>query len=283
MKFLNNFKSLYSTISEQLVGVVLGVSITALMALITWCFAYFGYIELGLPKRFDYEIINKQIESELPSGYSYNSIAINNFREASTQSIVVIAKSNNIGSVENYKSVKSDIIIIFDKNNDGYRVSYKFQPDTELPLHVRQHSIIDLDNNGTKDIFIGWSELGAHWSDTALTVFAVQSEKVKIYGLPKLSNLEYPDDYNEERIANVFDSTEFITTNRSDHFAIKDGKVAAINRSFNTCYACVNEDLWHVSYLNYWQGDNILVQTDTMSNILGIDAINKELEKNGYQ
>jgi len=272
-------------LTHQLQGLLVGAIFSGLVSLVVWAFAYFGYINLGLPQRYDYETINHTINKELPENYNYKSTLVENFRQPDTKSILVVATHKGFGGASYDKTVDSDIIFLLDKTDKEYEVTYKFQPDKrEYPMHVRTMSIKDINGDKRPEISIGWSELGAHWSNTFLSVFKSTGLKVNIAGSPKLADIVRDDSggHKEDKVTNKFNSTERVTSYRSEYFVAKEGGIAVINRNYDSCNACWDEDLWHINYLSYW-GDRLVESGFSHKDIQGDKKMYELLKNDGYE
>src|SRR5574338_13915 len=56
-KKINDLKK---SLSKNIAGIIWGSLSAFCISFLVWCFAYFGYTDLGLPVRYDYEILNSE-------------------------------------------------------------------------------------------------------------------------------------------------------------------------------------------------------------------------------
>ncbi|MEX2008130.1 MAG: hypothetical protein WD850_01410 [Candidatus Spechtbacterales bacterium] len=271
---------LKNLVSRHLPGALVGVLLSSVIGVAIWAFAYFNYTNLGLPQRYDFEKIDHYVKRELPPHYTYKASFLENFRQPNAKSILVQAWDERLGDLAQ-KEVDSDLIIILDTNGREYEVTYKFQPNEFYPAHVRQLEVEDLDEDGRPEIIVGWSELGAHWADTFLTIFRVKEIGIEILGQPRLSNFEYPAGYKEEEFVNEHNKSERVTSVRSEYFAVRSGQIAAINRSREACYACVEEDLWFINFL-VLEDSYLWENKQPIANLEGYAEMAESLRKEGY-
>ncbi len=278
----NGTRNLKEDLRSQSLGLFMGIAFTCCVSFIVWLFAYFGYINLGLPQRYDYEKTDHIIKQNIPTGYEYRSVPIDNFRQSDTKSILVIASDKDTWGPDYSKHINSDILMVLDKSDKTYKVTYKFQPDRDIAMHVRIMQFNDINEDKRPELLIGWAEIGAHWSDTYLTIIKSKETGVKIIGAPKLLNIKYLDSKIDEKVVNKFNRQEEVTSYRSEYFTSKSGSVALINRAYDSCYACGEEDKWTIDYLSLW-GDELNQHSTQERDIKGYTKMSEILKNSGYE
>lgn len=265
-------KLILSSFKDNLGSVFVGIVATGLLSLFTWALAYFGFISLGLPQRFDFEILDHAIREELPSEYDY-TIKKTSFRNVDTESLIVTARNRDFANIEKVDD-KSDIILVFDKTERGYKKTYVFEPITEnakMALHVRQLLYEDMNLDGKKDIVIGLSYLGANYSPPYVVVlFSDSLNSTKVVAVQKLSNYEYPEDYELTKIFNKHDISQVVSVDSSYTFFARQGEILLVNRDDDACSACGDEHVYNLNTLSLYS-DKL---RETGSPVLGIKGYN---------
>lgn len=266
-------------------GIMWGSGVTFSISLIIWGFAYFGYIDLGLPVRYDYEILNNEIKKELPERYSYTIDRIK-FRDGISESLLVIARDNNWTSISD-RNIGSDIILILDKTDKKYAISYKFQPivqnEFSAPLFSHSLSKADINADGKDELVVGWSYLGANFSPPYITVFASDASKnVSIAAMPRIMQYKYRPDHPTATMHNKYDKNQRFNVHEAHSVHAKKGELVALARNDDACNACAEEQVFE---LHKFQ-----LQTDTLQKnpwgslqvIKSFDAVKLQLAKEKY-
>src|SRR5581483_7388748 len=160
--------------------------------------AYYKYINLGLPSRFDYQILDHEIKKAVPPGYNYTINTVHNFRGPNEDTLVVVAHSiqydkNLYGFGKNGPEL-SDIIIFLDKTSSGYHESYKFKPVVNpagangLTALIGGYYFMNnhINSQGKNDVVIGFVSIGADASPPIPLIFSDFSGNISFYSVNKL-------------------------------------------------------------------------------------------------
>ncbi len=273
---------MHKSFHENIGGVLLGLFVSSLISFFIWLYAYYGYTDLGLPQRADFERIDNVIRKYIPNDYEY-SIGTVDFRGSHAESLVITARAKNAFNLDAVVNSQSDILLILDKVKDAYRMSYRFQPNDILPaLHITTTSPSDLNNDGRDEIFTTWSFMGANFSNPYAIVFSsTDNGEVKALSAPRLSNYRYPEGYRFTKIVNHFNSNEYIEAETAYRFYASEHTLLAVNRSDDACNACGEEHIYNLNILNMY--DSRLNEIDTpVTGINGYASLVKYARENGY-
>lgn len=278
IKLKNSFASHYA-------GIIWGSGVTFGVSCIIWCFAYFGYIDLGLPVRYDYEILNNEIQRELSPRYSYTIDRVK-FRDSVSESLLVIARDTNWTSMDD-RNVGSDILLILDKTDKKYSVSYKFQPvvknEFSAPVFSNSLSKVDVNADGKDELVIGWSYLGASFSPPYVTVFESDAEKnVAIAAIPKIMQYKYRPDYPTAIMHNKYDKNQQFSAHEAHSVYAKKGELVALARNDDACNACGDEQVFELHKFNLQTGKLQKSQWSTLQTIKSFNAVKAQLSKEKY-
>lgn len=272
-------KRLSNIIHDQLPGLIMGALVSGGSALIVWLFAYFGYTDLGLPQRFNYEKMNHVVNSYLPDDFNKREIKISNFRQGGDETLVYTGQLKEFYYGDKDKA--SDIILFFDKTDDKYRLSYRFSPVSSkrhFPLHVEASDLTDLNNDGRDDLVVAFAEMGAHWAPPLLAVIYSDGNNISVAGAPRgLSSYK-----SESVIKNTFDSKQKIAGDRADIIFAGNGMVAYVTRTDDACYACGDEHVFNIDYLKLL-GDELIVIANKDVGIRGYDDLLNLLSEKGIK
>ncbi|MDB5180578.1 MAG: hypothetical protein JWO54_336 [Candidatus Saccharibacteria bacterium] len=278
------FRETYHSFRKQLPGIIWGALFSGIVALIIWLFAYYGYTDLALPQRFEFDKFEKIVRKEIPQNFDYTTQSVV-FRNSEYKSVLVIARDKNAFDMK-YR-VSSDIVLILDQTNNGYKVTYKFSPRTQhnpvdsMPLHAVFTEIDDLNNDGLKEIVTGWSYIGASYSPPQLIIYSSDHDgSLQVVGVPRLGNYTYPENYSDSILINTYDNKS-INTEFVESFYVKHDEIAVINRNDDACRACGEDHIYNINYFH--MGDTQLkeVKSPTVG-IKGFTALRELLQSNGY-
>jgi hypothetical protein len=240
---------------KNIPGIIWGIVATSFLSFLAWVLAYFGFIDLGLPQRFEFEKLDNLIRNEVPPQFSY-TIQKASIRTAEYESLIVTARDRRAYEIDN-RGVQSDIILILDRTGKTYNLSYKFTPKLidesyNAPLHAINISLVDLDNDKLKEVVLGWSYIGANYSPPYITVMTARdkNKKLKLLSVPRLRNYNYPKDYTEPRMTNGYDPLQEIRVDAADNYFVKDGAIAIENRSDDSCRACEEDHIYNINTFN---------------------------------
>lgn len=266
-------------------GIMWGSGVTFSISLIAWSFAYFGYIDLGLPVRYDYEILNNEIKKALPERYSYTIDRIK-FRDGVSESLLVIARDNNWTSFTD-RSIGSDIVLILDKTDKKYAISYQFQPivQNEFSAPIFSHSVskADINADGRDELVIGWSYLGANFSPPYITVFASDASKnVSIAAIPKIMQYKYRPDYPTAKIFNKYDKNQQFNAHEAHSVYAKKGELVALARNDDACNACAEEQVFELHKFQLQAGKLQKSPWTNLQTIKSFDAVKSQLANEKY-
>lgn len=266
-------------------GVLWGAVFSTTISFTVWTFAYLGYIDLGLPQRYEFEKLNNTIRNELPAEYEY-TIKKSPFRDTEFESLIVIARDKKAYDFDN-SNVGSDIVLLLDKTASQYKISYKFSPivsdpAVKAPLHAVSTTFQDLDNNNREEMVLGWSYIGASYSPPYITVFSSSSDTVELLTLPRFKNYIYPENFHEIELVNIYDSKQRARTESVHTYFLSKNGVAVVKRSDNACRACSEEHVYNVNYLSLWK--NQLIESSIPStNLQGWKELTTYLEKREFE
>lgn len=285
-RIIKRVADLKKSFSKNFAGIIWGSLFSFGLSLIIWGFAYFGYTDLGLPVRYDYEILNNVIKKELSDRYSYTVERLK-FRDGVSESLLVIAKDRNWTSYTD-RNIGSDIIFILDKTDRQYKISYKFQPkifsEISGPLFARDVQREDIDSDGKDEVIVGWSYLGASFSPPYITVFKSDADKnVAVIPTPKIIHYKFRPDYPVAKMQNSYDKAQNFDVHEAHSFYTKRGELTALARNDDACNACGEEQIFEL-YTFHLESDNLKQQIGTkLQTIKTYDAVKSQLSKDGYE
>lgn len=270
----------FKSFKNSIEGILWGVGGGALLSFVVWLFAYFGYTDLGLPQRFEYEKLDYTIREHLPANYNY-TIEKAYFRNQETESLVVVARSKNAYNITNNSKAGADNILILDKTERSYKVVYKFEPLVSdaafngYHLHAAFVAVNDIGGDKKDDVIIAWSHLGANFQPPyIMIVTSDSSNKIRLLSAPKLSSYSYPKGYKFEKITNRYNKTEFFASDQAFRYYVDQGELVVVNRDDDACSACSAEHVYNLNRFSLYEDKLIEVH----SPILGIKG-HKSLEK----
>lgn|GEM_PF-4384787 len=275
--------TIFHDIQKQSVGVLTCLGIGALIGFVLWCFAYFGWTNLGLPQHFNYENLNHLVRSNLPKGYIYSTYEVG-LHTSSEDSLLIVGSDEDKGNPN--KNSESDILLIVDKARDEYKISYKYQPLSEYsidsyttlvgsPNHVNGIRIGDVNNDGRDEIIIGLSHLGANYSDPSIIVIGSNGEKISVLGVPNYKG--YDNKLGIARLVNHFDNM-IVETVVANVFELKKSQIALIYRTDDKCRACSEEGVFSVRFFNVFK-NRVVTGLGNTDDIKGYDSLQKFLNK----
>jgi len=256
---------------------IVGGVISGFLSLVVWSFAYFGFIDLGLPDRFNYEKMNHLVGTYLPKDFSRKEITVNNFWQGGDQTLMYIGQKKEFYYLNN--DIESDTILFFDKTDKKYQLSYRFTPQSSnkeafYPVHVHSVGVSDVNGDGRSDVIVAFSEMGAHWSPPFVVIFYSDGDKVYIAGAP--ANLSK---YNsQDMIENKYDMSQKVTNNRADMVFAGKGVIAYVVRTDDECYGCSESHVFRVSYLSIFEGKVVKAKSDD-NDVRGYDNLLKMFEQ----
>jgi hypothetical protein len=275
---------------------VLGLIFNGLIALFLWALAFFGYTTLGLPQRFDYQVIDKQIRKDIPKGYTYSTMPIDKFRGPNTQTLMVVAHSaqydKNMRSFKPNGEELSDILILFDKTASGYKKSYEFRPvqhsssgdknpqyDALItnPAYFDTHFVTMLGHNA---ILTGWIYVGADASAPIPFLFYDDEGKVLVSSIDP-SKPPFGQKKNIFMISNYYDPDQIIPVTEIDGFYTKRSEIAFRYLKDLVCKACSDENTYDLFYYGVSEG-KLIYQYSEPRDFKGLDSIDKFLNDKGY-
>ena len=281
-RILSSTKSFTATAFRQNIpGVIIGLAVSATLSLLIWAFAYFGFIDLGLPQRFEFEKLDHAIRSQIPKHYNYTTEKIH-FRDSQNETLVVIARDKDAYSIE--QKTDSDIILLLDKTDKEYKVTYKFQPTKPEygPLHAVFFEYQDVGDDQRADIVIGWSYIGASYSPPmVVAVTAGEGSGVVASGVPRLSNYTYPEGYKDEILVNRYDQTT-IPTQNFYFFRVRDGEIVTVKRDDDACNACGEEHVYNINFFRLSDG-KLQEWGSPQTGIKGYPGLKEILKERGYE
>lgn len=267
---------------QNISGVILGLVISSALSLVIWGFAYFGFIDLGLPKRFEFEKLDHVVRSRIPSSYNYTTEKVN-FRDSQNETLVVVARDKDAYGVD--QSTDSDIVLLLDKTEKEFKITYMFQPEKPvdgLPLHAIFLDYKDVSEDQRVDVIIGWSYIGASFSPPAVMVIgAGMGKDVVSAGLPHLSNYKYPADYRGETLVNRYDKAA-ISTENVYFFRVKKGEIVTVKRNDDACSACTDEHIYNINFFHLSEG-RISEWGSPQTGIRGYSSLEEILSDRGYE
>lgn len=272
-------KPIKAILHEHITGIIIGAIVSGAVSFVLWSFAYFGFIDLGLPDRFNYEKMNHLVGTYLPEDFNKKEITITNFRQGGDQTLVYIGQRKEFYYPD--KDTDSDTILFFDKTDKKYQLSYRFTPqrtskETNYPLHVHSAGVTDLNSDGRNDLIVAFSEMGAHWSPPLLVVFYSDGDKVLVAGVPQ--NLSRY--HSSTMVVNNHDTAQKVTDERADMLLAGGGLLAYVVRTDDECYGCSEDHIFTVNYLHLFDGKLVKTQSDD-TGIKGYDALRSRLDARG--
>lgn len=264
-----------------------GTFFTGVLSFGVWMFAYFGFIDLGLPERFEFEKLDRTIRSNIPDNFNY-TFEKSKLRNSEYDSLVVTASRKELGEAQ-AKEDQSDILLILDKTAKSYKVTYKFSARFKnsnvygFPLHISKLYINDINNDKLNDLVVGWSYLGANYSTPAITILTPGKDSaLEVYGVPHLSNHSYPDDYKDLEVYNSFDTLQKVRTDVFYTFFAKNGQFVVISRDDKACNACGEEHIYDLHSFSMY-GGNIYESGIPKTAIKGYPKLVELLKSENYK
>ncbi|HEY8886759.1 MAG TPA: hypothetical protein VIM31_04675 [Candidatus Microsaccharimonas sp.] len=288
-KITNLRLKLEKSFLKNIPGVLWGAGFTFLVGVITWSFAYFGFIDLGLPNRFEFEKFDNVVRSRIPSNYTYTTQTVH-FRNSEFNTVVVTARVKNAFLFTTKPAdLSSDIILLLDQVNGGYKVDFKYQPNPvnvsgmETPLYAMTMKTSDINDDGRDDIAIGWSILGANFNPPAVSIFTSgENEAVSVSGIPRFKNYIYPSGYVDYLLVNAVTKQSIKTENVQGFYVGKNGLVSYVRSSDdNTCAACGEDQIYNVNFFRLENG-KLIESGSPIINIKSYDNLEKTLASTSY-
>ena len=273
---------------------VLGLILNGLVAVFLWILTYFGYITLGLPQHFDYQTLDRQIQSAIPRGYVYSTTAINNFRGPNTQTLMVVAHSqkydkNNYADKPNGQEL-SDILLFFDKTANSYKMSYEYKPVQHVagsngeydalvtnPVYFDTHFVTP---QGKNAILTGWIYIGADASEPIPILFSDYGGRIVV---SSLDPAKAPFDQKTKvfKVSNYYAPKQVTPVTEIDGFYTKKSQIAFRYIKDFVCKACGDENTYQLFYYEVNNG-KLIYDYPEPQNFVGLQSINKFLSGNGY-
>lgn len=273
-------------IKPHLLGVIIGATFSALLAILIWLFAYFGWTNLALPQRFEYERFDHLVKSNLPENYTYSTYDIK-LRMNGGDSILVIGQNKGLWD---YKTDnRSDIVLIIDKTKDEYKVSYKFEANNYVqdipnhtdiykrPQHVQDVKQGDISGDGREEIVLGWATLGINWSPPAVMILTSDGRDISALGIDEYQPVKNTFTYAIVPLENQYTKTT-INTITTTFFDIKDNRLAMINRTDKECNGCTDKAIYSVQFFSIFDG-KISHSYGNVEDIAGFENIKEFLSK----
>lgn len=279
------FKRLRISFTRSIGGILWGFLFGIVVAILTWLFAYFGYTDLGLPQRFDFEQLDHVVRNEIPNNYDYTIKQVR-LRSSTSDSLIVVARNKDYADITK-KDTESDILLVLDKTEKAYGVAYKFKPTIEggvldSAIHAVNVSTADLNGDERQDLVVGWSYVGANYSPPYITVFTANaSNTVGVSSLPRLHNYAYPATYQEPEFINAFDKNQIVKVAEVYSYYLKQGSLLTAIRDDTACHACSDEQIYNLNSFSLYNGRLVEAGMPVMG-INGYDALKEYVEKNGY-